>query len=135
MSRRFSGAWLVMALFVSAVQAETSPFSDWLRALSAADSAAQLPRVRHEMEEWIAAHPERQVELPEQIDALKALVEQLMRSDSNERLALGATVVNVSASAPVLSPVADTMDQTDIRNRDALRVKDAVDYMAGVSID
>lgn len=135
MHRELEGIFLVTIVFVAAASAASSPFADWLKALSAPDALVQAPRVRHELEEWMASHPASRVELPEQVDRLKAAIEQLMRSDGDKRFSLGATVINVSAAAPTLSPVADTMDQTEIRERDALRVKDAIDYMAGVSID
>src|SRR5262249_28704403 len=34
-----------------------------------------------------------------------------------------------------LSPVSDSIDQTEVRNRDALTVKDAIEYLPGVSVD
>ena len=129
--------------------ADTGPLM-WLQELSAMSSptAAQVNGVRKQMESWIALHSREDVSLPaappepwtdrqvhDQIAALKNAVEQLVRREPNRPFALGGTVVNVTAEAPSLSPVADTMDGTEIENLDALRVKDTMDYLAGVSID
>jgi iron complex outermembrane recepter protein len=44
-------------------------------------------------------------------------------------------VVNVTTPAIPLSPISDSMNRTEIQNRDALTVKEAIDYLPGVSID
>ena len=128
----------------------------WLRDLSALQNEtgstqyrqAEVETMRKEIEEWTAIRsgkpsdlssaPEgswTEEQLNEQIGFLKTTVENLIRDDPSHPFYLGTTVVNVTASAAALSPVSDSIDQTDLRNRDALTVKDAIDYLPGVSVD
>jgi iron complex outermembrane recepter protein len=129
----------------------------WLRDLEALKSASsgsmehrisEVTIIRKEIEEWNALHSGSQVDLapaPEQtwnseqlrgqIDLLSQVVDRMIRNDPSHPFYLGTTVVNVTASAAALSPVSDSMDRTEVQNRNALTVKDAIDYLPGVSVD
>src|SRR5262249_56323489 len=74
-------------------------------------------------------------QLREQMDFLTMTVENLVRDDPSHPFHLGTTVVNVTTSAAALSPVSDSIGETEIRNRDALTVRDAIEYLPGVSVD
>jgi iron complex outermembrane receptor protein len=128
----------------------------WLRDLTALrnDASASLEHrqaeittIRREVEKWTALHSGKAIltpapegnwteeEMREELDLLRMAVENLVRDDPSHPFYLGTTVVNVSTSAASLSPVSDSIDQTEIRNRDALTVRDAIEYLPGVSVD
>ena len=129
----------------------------WLRDLAALENEAsssleyrraEVTTIRKEIEEWTALHSGKAIDLRpaseapwtgeqlrEEIDVLTLVVENLIRDDPSHPFYLGTTVVNVTTSAAALSPVSDSMDQTEVRNRAALTVKDAIEYLPGVSVD
>jgi len=129
----------------------------WLRDLAALQNEAsssveyrraEVATIRKEIEEWTALHSGKPIDLRpapeaswtgeqlrEQIDDLTLIVENLIRDDPSHPFYLGTTVVNVTASAAALSPVSDSIDQTEVRNRAAHTVKDAIEYLPGVSVD
>ena len=55
--------------------------------------------------------------------------------DPSQPFDLGTIVVNAAAPGLALSPLSDTIDQIDIRNRQALTVNQAIEYLPGVAID
>jgi iron complex outermembrane receptor protein len=129
----------------------------WLRDLASLESASAgnleyrrsaVSVIRKEVEEWRTLHsglsfelgpapeqPWTEEQLRGQIDLLKKAVESIVRNDPSHPFDLGTTVVNVTTSASALSPLSDSLDQIEVRNRDALTVKDAIEYLPGVSVD
>ncbi|MBV8820559.1 MAG: TonB-dependent receptor, partial [Acidobacteriaceae bacterium] len=73
-------------------------------------------------------------ELEQQLRALSAAVEQLIRRNPSSPFNLGTVQVTVSATAPATSPVTASIDQTEIRNLDLVNAAKALDYLPGVSI-
>jgi iron complex outermembrane receptor protein len=59
----------------------------------------------------------------------------LLQRDRGQPFDLGVISVTVTAPEMVLSPVSDHIDQADIRNRQALTVDRAIEYLPGVSVD
>src|SRR5262245_59160658 len=129
---------------------------EWLKELttlenterSLAQRQAEITRIRHGIEDWIAAHPGSGVDVstaPDepwneeqirgQIVLLRGAVEHLVQEDPSQPFNLGVMVVNVTASEKPVSPVSDSLDQTEIRNRNALTVDQAIEYLPGVSVD
>jgi iron complex outermembrane receptor protein len=148
-------AAILLAAHVCLAQME-QPFT-WLKELTAleanssgsfASRLTQLAALRSDIQSWIGLHPGSSVALPipteppaneeqmgAQIGALKTAVQKIIRNDPSRTFALGVTVVNVTASAAALSPLADSIDQTELQNRDALTVNRAIEYLPGVSVD
>lgn len=93
---------------------------------STADSAAQLP-------EALPAQPS-QAQLEQQLRALEAVVDQVIRQSPSSPFYLGTVQVSVSATAAALSPAADSIDQAEIRSLDLVNAAKALDYLPGVSI-
>src|SRR5215471_1415947 len=129
----------------------------WLRDLNALRNErsasleyrqAEVTTIRKEVDQWTTLHSRKSLDLPsapegawtgeqlnEQIGLLRVTVENIVRDDPSHPFYLGTTVVNVTAAAASLSPVSNSIDQTEIRNRGAITVKDAVDLLPGVSVD
>lgn len=112
------------------------------------DGRVRIAAIRREIEEWLALHSVSTVTLPEyrpppwtldqlrsQIAALKDAVEALPRSIPGNPFDLGLTVVNVTDSASVLSPVFDTLERAEIQAHDTLTVNQAITYLPGVAVD
>ncbi len=72
--------------------------------------------------------------LQQQLNALSTAVDQVIRQSPGSPFNLGTVQVTVSATAPTPSPIADSIDQTEIRNLDLVNAAKALDYVAGVSI-
>jgi iron complex outermembrane receptor protein len=83
--------------------------------------------------EALPAQPSHE-QLEQQLQALSAAVDQVIRQSPGSPFNLGTIQVTVSATAPTPSPVADSIDQTEIRNLDLVNAAKALDYLPGVSI-
>src|SRR5262249_2412385 len=159
-----AGSWLpfVLAIFIALMSASAPCYGQvekplgWLRDLTALRNETsasleyrqvQTTTIRREVEEWTALHSSKTIlspapespwteeQLREQMDLLAMAVQNLVSDDPSRPFYLGTTVVNVTTSAAALSPVSDSIDQTEIRKRDALTVRDAIEYLPGVSVD
>src|SRR5215813_13107622 len=146
---------LILACLPCSAQVEKP--SGWLRDLNALQNErsaslayrqTEVTTIRKEVDEWIILHSGKSLDLPsapegawtgeqlnEQMDLLTMTVQNLVRDDPSHPFYLGTTAVNVTTSAAALSPVFDSIDQTEIRKRDALTVRDAIEYLPGVSVD
>jgi len=124
-----------------------------LARLSAADSAAMEQwradeeDLRGSIAAFCASHPEMHITLPDplpanpstqalgtQLQALKAVNDEVIRQSPGTPFNLGVITVDVSAETPTPVPVADSFDQNEIVNHEALTVAKAVDLLPGVSI-
>jgi iron complex outermembrane receptor protein len=96
---------------------------------------------------FAAAHPELGLDLPkplaegsprqalsQQLDALTAAVDEVIKKTPGSAFNLGRVEVTVSAAQPAPSPVAASIDQTDMRNLNFVTAAKALDYLPGVSI-
>jgi iron complex outermembrane receptor protein len=100
---------------------------------SIAASASSYSTANVQIPEALPAHPSR-TELEQQLRALSAAVDQVIRQSPGSPFNLGTVQVTVSAIAPTTSPVADSIDQTEIRNLNLVNAAKALDYLPGVSI-
>jgi iron complex outermembrane receptor protein len=137
--------------------AQAAQPSAWLREIAVLESPGsgslqkrhtEAARIRREVQEWMDLRVIRNVAVPPadgplesedqlqaEVAAIRRVLEDLVRKDPVQPFYLGTTVVQVTTSGPALSPVFHSMDQAEIRNRAALTVKDAIEYLPGVSVD
>ncbi len=100
------------------------------------------------VENWLKLHPDSKVNLDaaparpwsrdqaaSQVATLRAAVEQILKEDPDAAFKMGVTTVNVTASISPLSPVADTIDYSEIANRKATTVAQSIQFLPGVSVD
>jgi iron complex outermembrane receptor protein len=93
------------------------------------------------------SHPQLRVTLPEplpagpsmpaaetQLQALKTATDEVIRQSPGTPFNLGVVAVEVSAQTAAPVPVANAIDQSGIRNNQALNVAKAADLLPGVSI-
>jgi iron complex outermembrane receptor protein len=152
--------WLVCA---TGLVAQQHPTVDWKVSIaeletrlarlggeggSAVDAwAADAELLRASIRDFASAHPEIRITLPDPLPshpsvsdaarhlaALKDAVDIVIKQSPGTPFNLGLVTVNVSASVSTPSPVADSMDQQEIQNRNAVNVAKALDLLTGVSI-
>lgn len=112
------------------------------------DARATLNNIRAEVENWLKLHPDSKIKLPpplaqtasaeqtrDQIKKLRETVTSILRQDPNRPFHLGSTEVNVTARTSQLSPIADSIDQTEIIKRNDVNVAKAMEDLPGVSIE
>jgi iron complex outermembrane recepter protein len=141
----------------SAMHAQTKQIVTWLDDLKSLQSAsredllanrAAVEQIRNGIELWIKMHPDSKIALPpaaatpwgaeeigKQVNSLRKALESILKEDKAQPFNLGMTEVSVTAEASPLSPVADTIDRTEIENRQALTVASALDYLPGMALD
>ena len=146
----------VVCVFTTAALAQSGRPLTWeqdlsyLEQLSPAEAMAQygaVKQIRIEVEQWLKLHPDSSVRLlpltenptsPEQVmnevHTLHKAVEEIVKIDSTHPFHLGQTEVNVTATVSSVSPVADSIDQEQIREHNATTVAKAIDYLPGVEI-
>jgi iron complex outermembrane receptor protein len=128
----------------------------WLQDLTVLQNASHESKeqqdsvrfIRAEVETWMKLHPDSKIELapaPAQpwndeqmrgeVDRLRETVETILRLDPDHPFHLGVENVNVTASMSPLSPVATTIDQSEMRERDVENLAQAVGYLPGVTLD
>ena len=108
---------------------------------------ADAEDLRSSIASFTDSHPEIQVQLPgplpehpshealaQQLDALKAAVDQVIKQSPGSPFNLGVVTVTVTAPASTPSPVADTLDKAEMDNHDFVKVSQAFDYLPGVDI-
>lgn len=150
---------LCVLVFASALAsfAQTERPLTWqqdLNYLSNASSAnpaevrATLADIRAEVENWLKLHPDSKIVLPSalpqtanaeqtrnQIQLLQQAVTGILQQDPGRPFHLGSAEVNVTASVSALSPIADSIDQTEMDKRNVVNVATAVADLPGVSIE
>ena len=149
-------AGVFAACLTSAAVAQTQVPSTWvqdqnyLASVSHADQATQqsaIVRVRAEIEHWIASHPGSSLRLAaapaqpwtaEQTAAQMRLVENaigaILNADPDHPFHLGTVNVNVNATVSALSPMADSIDQTEFAKYNNINAAQAIADMPGVSL-
>jgi iron complex outermembrane receptor protein len=108
----------------------------------------RVAAIRQEIETWLSLHPDSTAtlaaapsqpwdreEVTSQIARLLNTVSAILAERGQHAFRLGVTVVNVTDSVSSLSPVADSIDSSELRARDAVSVNQAIDYLPGVSVD
>ena len=112
-----------------------------------AEVRVMLGNIRFEVESWLKLHPDSKVTLPpamaaspsdaqlrEQVKLLQATVGAIIQHDPNRPFHLGSADVNVTASISELSPIADSIDSTEMIKRNDLNVASAVELLPGVNL-
>jgi iron complex outermembrane receptor protein len=112
------------------------------------NSSAAIAQIRSGVDLWLKMHPSSKIavapappqpwgteELHKQVAALSQAVEAILKEDPSRPFEIGVTLVSVTAEASPLSPVADSLDRSQIIDRDALTAAAALDYVPGVAID
>jgi iron complex outermembrane receptor protein len=137
--RRLCGSVLFAA---GLLQAQMERPLAWQKELqNTAIERARVAAIRAEVGSWLGLHPDSQVKLapeappPRDREDLLQSVEAIVGERHEQVFDLGVTVVNVTDSVSSLSPIADSIGHSEIRNRDALTVNQAIDYLPGVSVD
>jgi iron complex outermembrane receptor protein len=148
---------LALSIGISRVQAQTRQMLQWSSDLNylksasnsvLAESSAAIVQIRAGVDLWLKMHPDSKIELQhappqpwsttelrDQVSALAAAVEAILKEDPSRPFEMGVTLVSVTAEASPLSPVADSIDRNEIVDRQALTAATAVDYLPGVAID
>lgn len=145
---------LAVALSVPSV-AQTSRPITWsqdlafLQKLTPAEAAVQqetVDSIHHEVERWLALHPNKQVKLSAvpsrpwteaqteaQIEELSAAV-TILAADEAHPFHLGQTEVVVSAAVSPLSPNAVSVSQDQLQATDTIHLTQAIDQLPGIEI-
>ena len=144
-------------LAVSAVaQTQGEAPSTWIQdqnhlaTVSHADQATQqdaIATIRAEIENWIASHPNTALRLPAappkpwtaeqtaaQMRLMQDAVSAILNADPDHPFHLGAVTVNVNATVSALSPMADSIDQTELSKDNDINAAQAMVNMPGVSL-
>jgi iron complex outermembrane receptor protein len=108
---------------------------------------SDVEALRSSMVSFAASHPEIVLHLPEplaekssrealtrQLGQLKTAVDEVIKQTPGSPFNLGRVELTVSATISAPSPVAGSIDQTDIRNLNLVNVAKALDYLPGVSV-
>lgn len=159
---RLSTASCALILFIlligaSAVTAQTRQLLTWreeliylqnIPAAGLVDQRDPIAQILAGVALWLKLHADTTIKLPEappqpwtveqlgsQVSLLRETVAAILKEDSGRPFNLGVTTISVTAEASPLSPVADTLDRSEILNRQALTVATAIDYLPGVVID
>jgi len=123
---------------------------NYLESISKGDIVAQqntVADIRVEVQRWIDLHPNAGVTLPEaparpwnaeqtanQIQALHQTVELVIKQDPDHPFHLGVVNVNVNAAVSAVSPLSDSIDQTEIAEHNEVNAALAMESLPGVSI-
>jgi iron complex outermembrane receptor protein len=91
------------------------------------------PGLKLQLPEALPASPDRPA-LTKQLDALNAVVNQVIQQTPGTPFDLGQVSVSVTATAAEPSPVTVGIDQTQIANLNLTNAAQALDYLPGVSI-
>lgn len=148
---------LFLAAATGATYAQTKQLLQWqsdlhyLRTLSSDDIAEQratVVQIRKGVELWLKMHPDSKIELKaaadqpwgneearNQVVLLREALTAILAEGGERPFQLGVTEVSVTAEASPLSPLTDTLGRTEMANRQALTVANALDYLPGLALD
>jgi iron complex outermembrane recepter protein len=124
---------------------------DYLQGLSNEELVAQkaaVEQIRSGIEFWIKLHPTTKIEMKSapaqpwgaaeiknQVTLLHQTLESILKEDPSRPFSLGVTEVSVTSESSPLSVVTDSLDRTEIQNRNAVTVATAIDYLPGLALD
>jgi iron complex outermembrane recepter protein len=148
---------VILLLAGSIAQAQTKQFLQWssdvnyLKNVSSdelAQNSAAVVQIYNGVELWLRMHPSAKIdfqpapqqpwsaeELRKQVSSLQQAVEAILKEDPGQPFELGVTNVSVTAEASPLSPMANTLDRSEIVSRQALTLATALDYLPGLALD
>jgi iron complex outermembrane receptor protein len=150
-------AILLLFLCATAIQAQSKQLLAWKSDLSylknlpdsnLEESSGMIEQIRTGLAFWLELHPGSTIQLPEappkpwsvqqiqsEISVLSTTVESLLKQDSVRPFELGVTEISVTSELSPLSPVADSIDSTEIERHHDTNVTRAFELLPGVSID
>src|SRR6202049_3753756 len=128
LERRLPGLPAEGGTAIDAWRSDAEALRSSIVSLAASNTGSQF-----HLPEPLPEHPSSQA-LAQQLNALKSAVDEIVKQSPDSPFNLGRVEVTVSAIAAGPSPVADSIDQTEIRNLDLVNVAKALDYLPGVSI-
>jgi iron complex outermembrane receptor protein len=115
--------------------------------LSLQEQQDSVMTIRHQVEDWLKAHPDSAITLPaapalpwsaaqstEQVSVLREAVENIIRENPDRPFHLGAVSVNVTSAASTLGLSTDSISQAEISSQHATTVAKALEFLPGVSI-
>ncbi|MDR3764760.1 MAG: TonB-dependent receptor [Acidobacteriota bacterium] len=144
-----------LASFVSMARAQerSATWSQDLAALQSLSSQTQaeqsslLQGIRTDITGWMRIHPEFLQGLPPEpsvtldskqlddyVDSLRNLIQQISERDPDHPFHLGEEQVSVVSAVSPLSPVADTITQSELEERHATELGQAADSLPGISL-
>src|SRR6266702_1843981 len=145
--------WFCLSLFVIGTvsfaqsRAPLTWADDLQRLKQGTTDAAEVVRIRTQVEQWLKRHPNSGCSLApapsepwtsqqtsDQAVALHRLVEFIVEKDPDHPFHLGIAEVQVTSTASDSSLVTASMDQSTIRLYDAVTAAKALENMPGVSI-
>lgn len=148
---------LTLLAFSPLLHAQAEQPLTWLEDLTVLDNASSktsmeqqktVSNIRSQIENWLKVHPESNIKMPPgpgpqwtaeeastQIGLLRETVASILKQDPDRPFHLGVEEVDVTAAMSPLSPVAESIDQTEIKNRDAVNLAQSITYLPGVSSD
>src|SRR5271157_3080222 len=151
-----AAVFFLAAFFASsALHAQTKQLLAWSDDLNYLQNAssdelteqkAAVANIRTGVEFWIKMHPDSKIGLKEappqpwgveeirnQVSSLRTAVQSMLAED--RPFNLGSTEVSVTAEASPISPVADTLERSEIVNQEDVNVASALDALPGVELD
>jgi iron complex outermembrane recepter protein len=154
----FCAVMLFLAMFFilgnSAMQAQTKQLLAWQGNLESLQKATDnelqeqqvtVAQLRNAIEFWIKYHPSTKAiladapkqpwgvkELRSQVAELQKAVETILKEDPNRPFHMGSTEISVSAEISPLSPVVDSLNSSEISNRQILTAAAVLDAMPGM---
>jgi len=154
--RLFLTAALLLSLASAALHAQVQRPLTWLEDLNYLTNASgneatvergTVAQIRTEVEAWLKLHPDSKIELAKapaepwtpdqtrsQVAALREAVQAIIKQNPDRPFHLGAAEISVTGKTSELSPIADSIDQTEIARRNELNVAAAMEDLPGVSI-
>lgn len=148
---------MMLFLGISFAPAQTRQILHWQKSLNALQKADDeellrnreaVERIRMGVEFWVKLHPGSKAALPpapqppwgaedirNQVALLSGAVLTLLAEDPERPFDLGAILIDVTAEASPLSPVADSLGRREIADRQATTAAAALDDLPGVAAD
>ena len=147
---------IVVLLAASWLHAQVQQPLTWQQDLAyletaSGDTAGQLNSlefIRSQVESWLKVHPDAKVKLEAapakpwnaeqtraEVGTLTRAVEAILAASPAQPFHLGVANVDVSATVPAISPLADSIDQRTIEIHQATTVAKALEYIPGVEIN
>jgi iron complex outermembrane recepter protein len=154
---KYAFGLLIFYFGISVSQAQTRQLVAWLEDLNYLQKASAdelkgqeeaVLQIINGIKLWLKLHPHSTAAVPsvpsqpwtaeqtrQLVASLCATVQNIQKQDPGSPFELGVTVISVTAEASPLSPVTDSMDNTEIKNLYAPNVAQSIQYLPGLSVD
>ncbi len=140
-----------------ALQAQTKQLLQWSSDLASLKNASPdvltankpaIVMIRKGIDLWLKMHPSTTVKLQPapaepwnaetikaQVSSINEAIQAILKEDPSQPFNLGVTTVSVTSEASPLAPVTESIDRTEIQNRQATTVAAAIDYLPGLTLE